>query len=274
MSAVVPFGVIVAVAIVFIVIAVLSSAQRANDVALDTEQQLFMRALADRGERVPEISDAVLKEIAWRLGLNNLRRMDAARSATGDHVLQLADEKGEALARFAWTPSTPGQGASNFVDMVERTLSATDFDPCRLELEVTETTLLGNVEAAELAMRRLKALGVRLALDDFGTGHSSLLYLRRIPFDKLKIDSSFVRNIDRAADAAAIMHAVVSLGRGLGMSVTAEGVETADQQLFLRAAGVHSMQGYRFGRPCRADELASRLDESGSLDGEALALAV
>lgn len=164
--------------------------------------------------------------------------------------------------------------ASNFVDMVERTLSATDFDPCRLELEVTETTLLGNVEAAELAMRRLKALGVRLALDDFGTGYSSLLYLRRIPFDKLKIDSSFVRNIDRAADAAAIVHAVVSLGRGLGMSVTAEGVETADQQLFLRAAGVHSMQGYRFGRPCRADELASRLDESGSLDGEALALAV
>lgn len=109
MSAVVPFGVIVAVAIVFIVIAVLSSAQRANDVALDTEQQLFMRALADRGERVPEISDAVLKEIAWRLGLNNLRRMDAARSATSDHVLQLADEKGEALARFVWTPSTPGQ---------------------------------------------------------------------------------------------------------------------------------------------------------------------
>jgi hypothetical protein len=109
MSAVVPFGVIVAVAIVFIVIAVLSSAQRADDVALDTEQQLFMRALADRSERVPEISDAVLKEIAWRLGLNNLRRIDAARSATGDHVLQLADEKGEALARFAWTPSTPGQ---------------------------------------------------------------------------------------------------------------------------------------------------------------------
>jgi EAL domain-containing protein (putative c-di-GMP-specific phosphodiesterase class I) len=132
--------------------------------------------------------------------------------------------------------------ASNFVDMVERTLSATDFDPCRLELEVTETTLLGNVEAAELAMRRLKALGVRLALDDFGTGYSSLLYLRRFPFDKLKIDSSFVRNIDRAADAAAIVHAVVSLGRGLGMSVTAEGVETADQQLFLPAAGVHSMQ--------------------------------
>jgi diguanylate cyclase (GGDEF)-like protein len=149
--------------------------------------------------------------------------------------------------------------AANFVEVVERILRATGFDATRLELEVTESTLLGNVEAAELAMRRLKALGVRLALDDFGTGYSSLLYLRRFPFDKLKIDSSFVRSIDRAPDAAAIVHAVVSLGRGLGMSVTAEGVETADQQLFLRAAGVHSMQGYRFGRPCRAEEFAAQL---------------
>ncbi|MGB8138504.1 MAG: EAL domain-containing protein, partial [Pseudolabrys sp.] len=98
-------------------------------------------------------------------------------------------------------------------------------------------------------MVRLKALGVRLALDDFGTGYSSLLYLRRFPFDKLQIDRSFVRSIERAADAATIVHAIVSLGRGLGMKVTAEGVETADQQLFLRAAGVHSGQGYRFGRP-------------------------
>ena len=108
-------------------------------------------------------------------------------------------------------------------------------------------------------MLRLKALGVRLALDDFGTGYSSLLYLRRYPFDKLKIDRSFVLSIEKAADAAAIVHAVVSLGRGLGMKVTAEGVETADQQLFLRAAGVHFMQGYRFGRAVTAAEITARL---------------
>jgi diguanylate cyclase (GGDEF)-like protein len=148
---------------------------------------------------------------------------------------------------------------SDFVEVVERILAETDFDANRLELEITESTLLGNLETAELAMLRLKAIGVRFALDDFGTGYSSLLYLRRFPFDKLKIDSSFVRSIEKAPDAAAIVHAVVSLGRGLGMKVTAEGVETPEQHLFLRAAGVHTMQGYRFGRPGTASELTTRL---------------
>ena len=148
---------------------------------------------------------------------------------------------------------------SDFVEVVERILAETDFNANRLELELTESTLLGNLDTAELSMLRLKAIGVRFALDDFGTGYSSLLYLRRFPFDKLKIDSSFVRSIEKAPDAAAIVHAVVSLGRGLGMKVTAEGVETAEQHLFLRAAGVHSMQGYRFGKPGTASEINTRL---------------
>jgi diguanylate cyclase (GGDEF)-like protein len=148
---------------------------------------------------------------------------------------------------------------ADFVEVIERILKETEFDPNRLELELTESTLLGNLESAELSMLRLKAIGVHFALDDFGTGYSSLLYLRRFPFDRLKIDSSFVRSIEKAPDAAAIVHAVVSLGRGLGMKVTAEGVETAEQQLFLRAAGVHSMQGYRFGKPGTASEINTRL---------------
>jgi diguanylate cyclase len=148
---------------------------------------------------------------------------------------------------------------SDFVEVVERILKETEFDAGRLELELTESTLLGNMETAELSMLRLKAIGVRFALDDFGTGYSSLLYLRRFPFDKLKIDSSFVRSIETAPDAAAIVHAVVSLGRGLGMKVTAEGVENAEQHLFLRAAGVHSMQGYRFGKPGPAGDISARL---------------
>jgi diguanylate cyclase (GGDEF)-like protein len=149
----------------------------------------------------------------------------------------------------------------DFVEVVERILAETGFDPHRLELELTESTLLGNVDDAEKAMHRLKARGVRFALDDFGTGYSSLLYLRRFPFDRIKIDRSFVRSIETAADAASIVHAIVSLGRGLGMKVTAEGVETAEQQLFLRAAGVHSMQGYRFGKPQPAGDISARLGQ-------------
>jgi diguanylate cyclase len=148
---------------------------------------------------------------------------------------------------------------TDFFETVQRTLAETAFDPTRLEIELTESVLLGNVDTAEAGMVRLKEIGVRLALDDFGTGYSSLLYLRRLPFDKLKIDRSFVLSIEKAADAAAIVHAVVSLGRGLGMKVTAEGVETADQQLFLRAAGVHFMQGYRFGRAVSAADISARL---------------
>jgi len=153
---------------------------------------------------------------------------------------------------------------NDFYSVVERTLAETGFDPARLEIELTESVLLGNVDSAEAAMLRLKELGVQVALDDFGTGYSSLLYLRRFPFDKLKIDRSFVRSIEKAADAAAIVHAVVGLGRGLGMKVTAEGVETADQQLFLRAAGVHSMQGFRFGKAVTAAEITRRLQWPGT----------
>ena len=146
----------------------------------------------------------------------------------------------------------------DFVEMVERVLVETGFESSRLELELTESTLLGNIDTST-SMRRLRALGVRLVLDDFGTGYSSLLYLRSFPFHSLKVDRSFVANIETTADAAAIVHAVVSLGRGLGMKVTAEGVETAEQHLFLRAAGVHFMQGFRFGKPEPAAAIEERL---------------
>jgi len=184
--------------------------------------------------------------------------------ALGEWVLRKACVEGK-----AWTSLTVAVNVSplqfrrqDFVEVVERILAETGFDPKRLELELTESTLLGNVDEAEKAMLRLKAHGVRFALDDFGTGYSSLLYLRRFPFDKIKIDRSFVLAIETAADAASIVHAIVSLGRGLGMKVTAEGVETAEQQLFLRAAGVHFLQGYRFGKPAPAQVIADRLEQA------------
>ena len=176
----------------------------------------------------------------------------------GEWILRRACRDGKAWPKLSVAVNvSPVQfRQADFVETVERVLAETGFDPKRLELEVTESTLIGNVEIAETAMLRLKALGVRLALDDFGTGYSSLHYLRRFPFDKLKIDRSFVLSIEKAADAAAIVHAIVSLGRGLGMKVTAEGVETAEQHLFLRAAGVHFMQGFRFSKPCSAADIS------------------
>ena len=197
-------------------------------------------------------------------------------AALGANVLRRA-----CLAAKTWPTLTVSVNVSplqfrqvDFVATVERILAETGIDPSQLELELTESTLLGNVESAEAAMRKIKTLGVRLALDDFGTGYSSLHYLRRFPFDRLKIDRSFVLSIEHTADAAAIVHAIVSLGRGLGMKVTAEGVETAEQHLFLRAAGVQCMQGYRFGMPCKADEIARRVANPGvyrSIEGDAAA---
>ncbi len=186
--------------------------------------------------------------------------------ALGECVLRRACRDGKAWPDLSIAVNvSPVQFRQvDFVEVIERILHETGFDANRLELEITESTLIGNLENAEAAMLRLKALGVRLALDDFGTGYSSLLYLRRFPFDKLKIDRSFVLSIEKAADAAAIVHAIVSLGRGLGMKVTAEGVENAEQHLFLRAAGVHFMQGYRFGKPCSAAEITQQLAKPGA----------
>src|SRR5262249_12920559 len=134
--------------------------------------------------------------------------------ALGESVLRQA-----CLDGLAWPGITVSVNVSplqfrrlDFVSMWERFLNETAFGPARLQRGLTESTLLGNLDSAEGAMRRLKALGVKLALDDFGTGYSSLLYLRRFPFDRLKIDRSFVLSIEKAADAAAIVHAVVSLG--------------------------------------------------------------
>ena len=129
------------------------------------------------------------------------------------------------------------------------------IDPGRIELEITETALL-NAEAAVMqTMELLHHRGVSFALDDFGTGHSSLTSLRRFPFDKIKIDRSFVSNVGLTIDAT-IVHAVVSIGRALGLKVVAEGVETVEQQRFVTTAGVHAMQGYLFAGPMRKTDVA------------------
>jgi len=123
------------------------------------------------------------------------------------------------------------------------------IEPRRVEIEITEGVLMEDAEAAIEIIKGFRNAGVHVALDDFGTGYASLSYLRRFPFDKLKVDQAFVRNLGPSNGSAAIIHSVVSLGRSLGMTVHAEGVETLEHHIFLRAAGCHHFQGFYFAKP-------------------------
>lgn len=149
---------------------------------------------------------------------------------------------------------------SGLADRIEQILSESGIDPARLELEITETALLDAETAVLRTMEQLHRRGVSFALDDFGIGFSSLASLRRFPFDKIKIDRSFVSNGGSAVDAT-IVHAVVSIGRALGLKVVAEGVETVEQRKFVATAGVHALQGYLFARPMKSEDVAAFIAE-------------
>lgn len=141
------------------------------------------------------------------------------------------------------------------IDSFCQTLRESGLPPERLELEITESVLLqGNADNVE-TLHRLRLMGISIVLDDFGTGYSSLSYLRMFPFDKIKIDRSFVHELAKNADCAAIVSAVAGLGRSLRIDTVAEGVETEDQLLLVHAAGCTHAQGYLFGRPCPVAEL-------------------
>jgi diguanylate cyclase (GGDEF)-like protein len=147
--------------------------------------------------------------------------------------------------------------ARNFVQQVDRVLRETGVLPTQLELELTESVVVEDVEQTEAAMFELRARGLRLALDDFGTSYSSLIYLRRFAFDKIKIDKSFLASLENTGENAIIVHSVVHLGRALGLTVTAEGVETFEQHRFLQAVGAHELQGFLFSKPLTASEITS-----------------
>ena len=138
---------------------------------------------------------------------------------------------------------------NDLVGMVERVLAETGLEPSRLDLEITEGLLIEDAAGALATLQRLKALGVRISMDDFGTGYSSLSYFRMFPFDKVKIDRSFVQDMIDNPQARAIVRSVIGLGRGLGVPVLAEGVETSEQLEALRAEGCDQVQGYLISRP-------------------------
>ncbi|WP_289016149.1 EAL domain-containing protein [uncultured Methylobacterium sp.] len=146
--------------------------------------------------------------------------------------------------------------APHFAATVHEVLFQTGLPAERLEIEITETALIRDPSRAQSTLRQLKALGLRIAMDDFGTGYSSLSNLRAYPFDKIKIDGSFIRAVDANEQTAAIVRSVLGLGRGLGLPVLAEGIETAEELRFLAEEQCHAAQGYLIGRPGPIDQFA------------------
>ena len=170
----------------------------------------------------------------------------------GTACLQLARWQAQPATR-ALTMSVNVSGRQfhrpDFVEGVAAHIERSGIDPVGLKLELTESIVLGNVADTVARMAQLRALGVRFSLDDFGTGYSSLAYLKSLPFDQLKIDQSFVRDMDSDANSMAIVRAILAISESLGLEVVAEGVETAEQCAALRADGCHLMQGFLFSRP-------------------------
>ena len=145
------------------------------------------------------------------------------------------------------------------VGFVREMLQETGIAPEQLELEVTESLIIHNAERAMRKVREIKALGVRIAIDDFGTGYSALSQFKRFPVDTLKVDRSFIRDVETVEEDRAITQAIITMGKTLGLTVVAEGVETEEQHNFLRDHTCDEIQGYLFSQPLPPAEFAQLL---------------
>ncbi|MCB1623364.1 MAG: EAL domain-containing protein [Pseudomonadales bacterium] len=157
--------------------------------------------------------------------------------------------------RLAINISAEQVARTNVAELVMRALWKHGVQPHLLELEMTESLLMRDVNTAKVMLHTLKDAGITLAIDDFGTGYSSLSYIRQFPLDSLKIDRSFVLNLHNDADDAAICAAIIAMAKKLGLKIVAEGIELEQQRQFLHSAGCDEGQGYLFARPMPAQEL-------------------
>jgi EAL domain-containing protein (putative c-di-GMP-specific phosphodiesterase class I) len=151
------------------------------------------------------------------------------------------------------------------VDTVRDALHQSGLDACNLELELTESLIIRDVRESARKMEKIRALGVQISVDDFGAGYSSLSYLQRLPIDILKLDRSFVEEFKTERGSSSLVQGIVSLAHGLGMRVTAEGVETEQQLELVHHSGCDKVQGYLLGRPSPAPSVLSSSDCSPSL---------
>jgi Amt family ammonium transporter len=165
-----------------------------------------------------------------------------------DQAISFAKQSEESLS-FSVNVSPKQFKDVGFADYVEGLLSKANLEPSRLELEITETSLVEDDERAIRVIEQLKEIGVQMSLDDFGTGYSSMSYLAKFPFDRLKIDRAFMSGAIYSAKRRAIVKAMIEVGKALNMRVIAEGVETRDELDFLKAEGCDEAQGFLFGKP-------------------------
>ncbi len=186
--------------------------------------------------------------------------------AIGKWVLQTACAQNVAWQRSGLDPICMAVNLSprqfkdpGLIDTIVEVLATTGLDPGLLELEITESMVMHNVERAIETLNAIKEMGVKIAIDDFGTGYSSLAQLKSFPIDTLKVDRSFIREIPDSKEDMAIAEAIIAMGRTLGVTVIAEGVETAEQQRFLSSRACDQMQGYYFSKPTHPDQFANLL---------------
>jgi len=147
----------------------------------------------------------------------------------------------------------------HLIDKIAEILDRTGIDPDLVELELTESMLMDDARGTAEMLRKLRGLGVHLAIDDFGTGYSSLSYLKHFPIDRVKIDRSFVMDLEGGGDDAAIAGAIIAMAQSLNLATIAEGVETEGQLEFLRERGCEEIQGFYFGKPMAAEDFAAYL---------------
>ena len=204
----------------------------------------------ERGLVGPADFIALAEETGLIIPIGDWVLMEACRHARRWHL-----ERGEDEEPLTVRVNVSGRQLveKKIVASVARALEATELDPSRLCLEVTESVLIEDPESSAETLADLKALGVQIAVDDFGTGYSSLEHLRRFPIDSVKIDRSFVRGLPHSSEDVAIVSAVIELGHALNLSVVAEGVETSDQLGNLQTAGCDTAQGFLFSRPEHPD---------------------
>ncbi|ROM92138.1 GGDEF domain-containing phosphodiesterase [Pseudomonas brassicacearum] len=195
--------------------------------------------LAEEVGLIGPIGEFVLRQACWQACEWQRQGMEPIRVSVNLSVHQLRQGK--------------------LVSLVRQVLEETGLAPHYLELELTESQLLDNVEHIIVTFQQLRDLGVKLAIDDFGTGYSSLSYLKRIPVDYVKIDQAFIRGLGEGGEDAAITRAIIAMAHGLSLKVVAEGVETAEQLAFLEAESCDEVQGYLISRPVEAFKLASLL---------------